>query len=229
MFWWFVSILVVAFDICFNILGDGRDLGMVLCHSVNAGSVVGTLDYPMKKNCLNFLYSQAVERKKLWAWALVPRRHLVKLSCFLLVFLAANRCNTWTSANHASTGRQGLISAFSDTTNVSQSPHSFWQVPPFLGLNVSGHKSHGWQYYFLGRQFCTKTRVLYFSSHVCSPNKPTVGVVVVATGLVTVWLVDGTSCSDSGLVSSVLLTLSSSSVKQTVSIICAADMLGEWF
>ena len=43
MFRWFVSILVVAFDICFNILGGGRHLGMVICHSVNAGSVVGTL------------------------------------------------------------------------------------------------------------------------------------------------------------------------------------------
>ena len=43
LFWWFVSILVVAFDIYFNILGGGRDLGMVLCHSINAGSVVGTL------------------------------------------------------------------------------------------------------------------------------------------------------------------------------------------
>ena len=58
-------------------------------------------------------------------------------------FLAANRCSTCTSANHASTVRQGLISAFSDTTNVSQLPNSFWQVPPVLGLNVSGHKSHG--------------------------------------------------------------------------------------
>ena len=34
---------MIVFGICPKILGGGGDIQMVLCHSVNAGCVVGTL------------------------------------------------------------------------------------------------------------------------------------------------------------------------------------------
>ena len=50
--------LVVAFGFLTQILGDCRDLRMVLCHSMNASGVVGALKpYPFH---LNFLHSQTV-------------------------------------------------------------------------------------------------------------------------------------------------------------------------
>ena len=87
--WWLVRVtLVVAFNFLPQNLGGDRYLWVVLCPSMNAGSVrgyhevMGTLKhFLIQRFCLNLLHSQAVGMQKLWVWALTP---VCKHSCHLL-------------------------------------------------------------------------------------------------------------------------------------------------
>ena len=87
---------MVAFGFSPKSLGGDRDLQMVLCHSMNSGSVVGILmrwcdqSNPILRKiiCLNFLYSQVVGTKNFGWKHLQNHSHLVKFP--LLNFLYNN-------------------------------------------------------------------------------------------------------------------------------------------
>ena len=84
--------LFLAF--CLKFLGGGGNLRMVLCHSMNAGCMVGTLK-PTWCNWipLNFLHSEVVGRHWnifLGLAFLVPKNHLVKLSQHLITEVDAH-------------------------------------------------------------------------------------------------------------------------------------------
>ena len=71
--------LVIAFGFFSKILGGYRDLQMVLCHSMNAGSVVGiplgggnTQTLPFAKEFVWTFYTQRQGCKNLWAWVFIP-------------------------------------------------------------------------------------------------------------------------------------------------------------
>ena len=97
-----LSVMVIPFAKLTNepieekkfVAGTG-DLWMVLCHSMNVGSVVGTLKPYLMRNCVNFLHSQVMGTQNLQTQVFVSRHecsyhrscpsHLVKLS--LIIFL----------------------------------------------------------------------------------------------------------------------------------------------
>ena len=85
--------LVVAFGFFASVLGSGRDLRMLFCHSITAGWVVSTLrgdghtqslSTVMETNLI-FLHSQVTGMQKHLAHTCWRLSHLVKLSLFFFM------------------------------------------------------------------------------------------------------------------------------------------------